>query len=63
MKKMKIEKIYAIDTTGFYPIALIKYEGYSPSWRQYQDDKDIQNYLKVNNDYDINTNKKATEYF
>ncbi len=60
---MQIEKIYAIDTTGSFPIALVRYEGCSPSWRQYQNDKDIKDYLKNNNDYEINTNKKATEYF
>ena len=28
---LKIEKIYAIDTTGKYPVAFVKYEGCSPS--------------------------------
>lgn len=60
---MKIEKNYAIDTTGNYPIALIRYQGWSPSWRQYQNNKDIQDYLKNHNSYEINTNKSATEYF
>lgn len=52
--KLKIEKIYAIDTTGKYSIAFIKYEGCSPSWRQYQNDKQIQDYINNNNDYVIN---------
>ena len=60
---MKIERIYAIDTMGNYPIALVRYQGCSPAWRQYQNNKDIKDYLKNNNNYEINTNKKATEYF
>ena len=51
---LKIEKIYAIDTMGKYPIAFIKYAGYSPSWRQYQNNKQIQDYISNNSDYVIN---------
>ncbi len=51
---MKIEKIYAIDTLGKYPIAFVRYEGCSPSWQQYQEDKRIQEYLNTHNDYAIN---------
>jgi hypothetical protein len=58
---MKIEKIYAIDTTGTYPIALVRYENCSPLWKQYQNDKEIKEYLKNHNDYEVNTNKKLTE--
>ena len=36
---MKIERIYAIDTMGNYPIALVRYEGCSPAWRQYHNNK------------------------
>ena len=42
MKNLKIEKIYAIDTTGNYPMAYIRSEGYSPFWRQYQSSEQIQ---------------------
>ena len=56
--KMKIEKIYAIDTTGTYPIAAVRYEGCSPNWKQYHNDKQIQEYLNTHNDYEVNTNKK-----
>ena len=59
---MKIEKIYAIDTTGKYPIALVRYAGCSPAWRQYQSDKQIQDYIDTHNDYEVNSNKKITEY-
>jgi len=59
---LKIEKIYAIDTMGKYPIALVRYEGCSPQWRQYQSDKQIQNYLQHNSDYEVNSNKKIDEY-
>lgn len=47
----QIERIYAIDTMGKYPIAFVRYEGYSPSWKQYQDDKQIKDYLKTHDDY------------
>ena len=59
---MKIKKIYAIDTMGKYPVALIQYEGCSPAWRQYQNDPQIQKYINTYNDYEINGNKKITEY-
>ena len=63
MSQLQIEKIYAIDTLGVYPIALVRYEGCSPSWKQYQNDEQIQGYLSSHNDYDINSNKKADAYF
>ena len=59
---MKIQKIYAIDTFGKYPVALVRYENCSPAWRQYQNNEQIKNYLKSHNDYEVNTNKKLTEY-
>ena len=59
---MRIEKIYAIDTLGKYPIALIRYIGCSPAWRQYQSDSQVQEYLNTHEDYEINSNKKITEY-
>ena len=59
---MKIEKIYAIDTTGTYPIVAVRYEGCSPSWKQYHNDKQIQEYLNTHSDYEVNTNKKIGEY-
>lgn len=59
---LKINKIYAIDTTGKYPVALVRYENCSPSWRQYQNDKQIKNYLSYHNNYEINSNKKIDEY-
>ena len=49
-----IEKIHAIDTTGIYPIAFIQYKGCSPSWRQYQDNKQIQEYINTHSDYVVN---------
>ena len=49
-----IEKIHAIDTVGAYPIAFIQYEGCSPSWRQYQDNKQIQDYINTHSDYEVN---------
>lgn len=52
--ELKIEKIYAIDTMGKYPVAFIKYEGCSPSWRQYQDNEQIQEYVNNNKGYIIN---------
>ena len=62
--KMKIEKIYAIDTTGTYPIVAVRYEGCSPSWKQYQNDKQIQEYLNTHDDYEINPypRKRIGEY-
>lgn len=51
---MPIEKIYAIDTLGKYPIAFVEYKGCSPSWRQYHNDKQIQDYLATHSDYIIN---------
>ena len=51
---MEIEKIYAIDTTGKYPIAFIRYKNCSPAWRQYQNDKQIQEYVNTHNDYERN---------
>jgi len=59
---LKINKIYAIDTMGKYPIALVEYEGCSPQWRQYQSDKQIQDYLQHNSEYEVNSNKKIDEY-
>jgi len=61
---MKIEKIYAIDILGTYPVAAVQYKGYSPSWKQYQNDKQIQEYLNTHNDYEINPypSKKLGEY-
>ena len=59
---MEIEKIYAIDTMGIYPIAIVRYVGCSPSWKQYHNDKQIQEYLNTHNDYEVNTNKKIGEY-
>ena len=59
---MEIEKIYCIDTTGKYPIAAVQYEGCSPSWEQYHNNKQIQEYLNTHNDYEVNTNKKIGEY-
>lgn len=59
---MEIEKIYAIDTTGIYPTAIVRYKGCSPAWRQYHNNKQIQEYLSTHNDYEINTNKKIGEY-
>ncbi len=61
---MKIEKIYAIETTGTYPIAAVQYEGCSPSWKQYHNNKQIQEYLNTHNDYEVNPfpSKKIGEY-
>ena len=59
---MTIEKIYAIDITGTYPIAAVQYKNCSPSWKQYHNDKQIQEYLKTHDDYEVNTNKKLGEY-
>lgn len=50
---LKIEKIFAIDTTGKYPVAFVKYEGYSPSWKQYQNNQQIQDYIINNNNHII----------
>lgn len=49
-----IEKIYAIDTLGKYPIAFVQYAGCSPAWRQYQNNKQIQDYINSHNDYVVN---------
>lgn len=59
---MKIERIYAIDTLGTFPVALVRYENCSPQWRQYQNNQEIQEYLNTHNDYDVNKNKKISEY-
>ena len=61
---MKIEKIYAIDTLGTYPTAIVQYEGCSPSWKQYHNDKQIQEYLNTHDDYEINPypRKRIGEY-
>lgn len=59
---LNIEKIYAIDTTGTFPIALVRFENCSPVWMQYQNDEQVKNYLASHNDYEVNTNKKITDY-
>ena len=51
---MEIEKVYAIDTMGTYPIAFVQYLGCSPSWRQYQNNEQIKSYLAAHDNYVVN---------
>lgn len=51
---MEIEKIYAIDTLGKYPIAFVRYVGCSPAWRKFSDIPGIQEYLNTHDDYAVN---------
>ena len=49
-----IQKIYAIDTLGKYPIAFVQYVGCSPAWRKFSDIPGIQEYLNTHDDYAVN---------
>lgn len=51
---MPIERIYAIDTMGKYPVAFVEYKGCSPQWRQYTYDPQIPEYIATHNDYVVN---------
>jgi hypothetical protein len=51
---LPIERIYAIDTLGTYPVAFVRYAGCSPQWEQYQNDEQIKNYIANHSDYVVN---------